>query len=829
MTGQEILIVDDTPDSLQFLTRILAERGYRVRPASSGYLALRSVAAKVPDLILLDIKMPDMDGYEVCRRLKSDEQSRQVPVIFISALEETSDKVKGFNAGGVDYITKPFQPEEVLARVRIHLDLRRLQVQLERAYKDMEDQVRQRTVELEEANAALRKSERNLSIRNQIAEIFLTTPNQVYEKVLQIVLEALDSRQGLFGYIDEHGDLLCTAMTRDDRDRRQFSGRDIAFSQEIWEGIWGQALVEKKTLCLNESFQVPDGHTPILRTLDVPIIHQGEGIGNLLVGNKATDYDEQDIQLLESIANYMAPVLSARLQRDRLEDERRRAEEERSRLLVQIQEQAQRVQQIVDTVPEGMLLLDDGGQVILANPLGEKDLLTLANATVGDMITFLGDCSVAELMASAQTGKGLWHDTTMAERDFQIITRPIETSPTLGGWVVVIRDVTLQREIERRVQQQERLAAVGQLAAGIAHDFNNIMATIVLYAQMTARMGGLPPRVQERMETINQQANHASRLIRQILDFSRRSVFERFPLDLLSFFKEQVQLLKRTLPENIEVKLSYGSDEYASNADPTRIQQMVTNLAVNARDAMPEGGELCIELERVRIEPHQAILLPEMEVGEWIQITISDTGTGIPPGTLPHIFDPFFTTKEPGQGSGLGLAQVHGIVGSHEGHITVDSEMDEGTTFTIYLPTLPQHPRDSATPATISPVRGQGETILIVEDNAAARGALVESLEQLNYRVVEAVNGREALTILEQRGDEIALVLSDAVMPEMGGIALLRNLRQQGLTVPMVMLTGHPMEEELQSLQAQGLSSWILKPPRLEQLAQVINRALKKR
>ncbi|MCP4536325.1 MAG: PAS domain S-box protein [Chloroflexi bacterium] len=552
--------------------------------------------------------------------------------------------------------------------------------------------------------------------------------------------------------------------------------------------------------------------------LTVPILVEGKRIGGLsLAAAEPRFWSSEETALVEAVGRQVGVVV------------------ERLRLLVQIQEQAQRVQQIVDTVPEGVLLLDAGGRIVLVNPVAEKDLAALASVRVGDTLTHLGGQPLIELLTSPP--KGLWHDMTIDDQDFQVIARSIETGPTLGGWVLVVRDVTQQREIERRIQQQERLAAVGQLAAGIAHDFNNIMATIVLYAQITSRTDGLPPRVQERMETINQQANHATRLIRQVLDFSRRSVIERHPLDLLSFLKEQAQLLERTLPESIEVKLSYGLDEandslldadlFIVNADPTRIQQMVTNLAVNARDAMPEGGELRIGLKLVRIEPYHTTLLPEMETGEWIQIMVSDTGTGIPPDALPHIFEPFFTTKAPGAGSGLGLAQVHGIVGSHDGHITIDTELGKGTTFTIYLPILPQHPLEPSTPEMPSLIQGQGETILIVEDNAIAREALVESLEQLNYRVIEAANGRKALAILEQQSDEIALVLSDVVMPEMGGIALLHNLRQQGLTMPVVMLTGHPMEDELKGLQAQGLSGWLLKPPRLEQLAQVISQALK--
>jgi two-component system cell cycle sensor histidine kinase/response regulator CckA len=511
--------------------------------------------------------------------------------------------------------------------------------------------------------------------------------------------------------------------------------------------------------------------------------------------------------------------------------ERKQAEEERERLLVQIREQVQHVQQIVDTVPEGVVLLDASKQVVLANPLGEKDLVTLAGAKVGDALTHLGDRLLDELLTSPP--KGLWHEVATEDRSFQILARSIEAGSVPRGWLLVIRDVTQQRDVERRIQQQERLAAVGQLAAGIAHDFNNIMATIVLYAQTTAWMEGLPNTARERMETIDQQAKQASTLIQQILDFSRRAVLERQPLDLAPLLKEHVKLLTRTLLESIEIRLDYEPDEHANSfivdADPARMQQMVTNLALNARDAMPEGGILRIGLERIEIRPGESPLLPEMEPGEWVRMAVSDTGTGIPPDVLPHIFEPFFTTKEAGMGSGLGLAQVHGIVAQHEGRIDVETQVGEGTTFTIYLPVRPPEPSTviSARELPVAAI-GQGETILVVEDDADVRKALVESLALLNYRALEATNGREALAAMGELGEEIDLVLSDVVMPRMGGVALLHGLRERGWGVPVVMLTGHPLEKEMEDLRARGLLEWLPKPPRLEELAEVIASALNK-
>ena len=568
--------------------------------------------------------------------------------------------------------------------------------------------------------------------------------------------------------------------------------------QETDARTWEKGSLSHK----EEMMPHPDGTVRVYDVIKVPVFHPGgERKGLVVLGHDIT--------------------------------ERKQAEEERLRLLAQIQEQGQQVQQIIDTMPEGVLLLNADEQVVLANPVAEKDLITLAGAEVGNTLTRLGDRPLAELLTSPP--KGLWHEVATDGRSFEAIARPLETGPTPGGWVLVVRDVTREREMQRYSQQQERLATVGQLAAGIAHDFNNIMATIVLYAHtLSRRIPALSPQNRERLATIDQQAMHATKLIQQILDFSRRATLERQPLDLVPLLKEQVKLLARTLPESIEIDLAYepalsraeGPDEYTVHADPTRIQQVVLNLALNARDAMPEGGNLRFGLERIRVQPGESPPLPEMEAGKWVQVTVSDTGMGIPPDTLPHIFDPFFTTKGPGKGSGLGLAQVYGIVKQHEGEIDVQSQVGQGTTFTIYLPALPVHPPEQSTLELPALTQGRGETILVVEDDAATRQALVDSLELLNYRTLTAANGREALGSLKRHGDEVALVLSDVVMPRMGGIALLHALKQSGMTVPVVLLTGHPLDKELEELRAQGMSGWLFKPPSLEQLAKVVARAL---
>ncbi len=413
---------------------------------------------------------------------------------------------------------------------------------------------------------------------------------------------------------------------------------------------------------------------------------------------------------------------------------------------------------------------------------------------------------------------GIGHDITERKRNEEALRE---------GHQHLLMALAELQETQNRMVQQERLAAVGQLAAGIAHDFNNILAVITLYAQLALQSPDLSETIATRLRVILQQAKRAADLIQQIVDFSRRTMLERRPMDLLPFVKEQIKLLERTLPENIHVSLQASGHEFIVNADPTRLQQTLLNLAVNARDAMPDGGDLRITMSHLSFSTRDDAPFPDLEPGIWVQLSITDTGTGIAPDVLQHMFEPFFTTKAPGKGTGLGLAQVHGIVKQHQGEIQISTCLGEGSTFTVYLPAALSQDSDTLASSQEPLELGQGQRILIVEDDANVRDTLVSTLELLNYRTFEAIHGREALAVIEQHGDEIALILSDYVMPEMGGQGLVQALRQRNLHQPVIILSGYPLSSELAELQAQGLTDWLLKPPEVEHLAHVVAQALR--
>jgi PAS domain S-box-containing protein len=492
----------------------------------------------------------------------------------------------------------------------------------------------------------------------------------------------------------------------------------------------------------------------------------------------------------------------------------------------QLRAQAGQMAQIMRGVSEGMLLVDDDGTVRLANPRAAAYLELLTGKADCQQVTHLAGVPWAVLLNSPPTGQG--HTVQEGGRTFDVLAHPVENEQFTTGWVLVIREVTDELATQQQLQRQERLAAIGQLAAGIAHDFNNLMSVIILYAQLLAQSPTIGERERERLNLIEQQGQRGAKMIRQILDFSRRTVLERQPLDLAPLLEEQVKLLERTLPEHIIVQLQIAPGDYVVRADPTRIEQIIVNLAVNARDAMPEGGYLSFALDRLQVAASRSAPVAGMKPGAWVQFTVKDTGTGIAAEALNHLFEPFFTTKAPGQGTGLGLAQVHGIVAQHDGFITVASTVGKGAAFTIYLPALSLvAPERALTALPTDLASGAGQRILVVEDDPALQRTLAELLELWNYRVATAANGRAALALLEQTGEPFDLILSDVVMPEMSGLALFRALRQHQAPTPMVLMTGHPMVDELEHLRAIGLQAWLPKPPAAEQLAETIDRVLK--
>ncbi len=404
---------------------------------------------------------------------------------------------------------------------------------------------------------------------------------------------------------------------------------------------------------------------------------------------------------------------------------------ERKRSELALRDQEERFRSVAESAADAIVTADSLGKIQYWNQAAESLFGYSCDEILGKPLQLLipeqhfeALTIVFELAKNGKRERVLLRNVEVEAVKADGTEVPVEIS--LSSWdtkeerffSAIMRDMTEIRQAQRRAQLQERLAAIGQLAAGIAHDFNNILGTIVMCSELvTKTQTDISDKAQEQLAMINQQAMRGASLINQILDFSRKSVMERKPMDFLPFLEDFKKLLLRTLPENIIIRLNYQNDLHIANADPARMQQVFMNLALNARDAMPEGGELTFEISIAQIGKVMKIHLEEIPPGNWLKISVSDTGMGISPENLPYIFEPFFTTKAPGKGTGLGLAQVYGLVKQHDGYIDVITELDHGTTFDFYLP-LVGFPIAGETIRIDIPFReGSGEKILIVEDD----------------------------------------------------------------------------------------------------------------
>jgi signal transduction histidine kinase len=539
-------------------------------------------------------------------------------------------------------------------------------------------------------------------------------------------------------------------------------------------------------------------------SLTVPVLSEELRIGGLvLLCENPREWSEAEVALVEAVGRQLGGAL------------------ERMRLLEQIQQQARQMVRILDTVQEGIFTLDQERKVKVANPTARAFLKVLADGDQHEEITHLGGRPIGVFLQPR--ADGLPHEIRVddaGQRVFEVLATPIQDESEKEGWTVLVREMTETRKAQDRAYLQDRLAAVGQLAAGIAHDFNNILVAIILFSEILQKEPELTDKGKERISVIIQQAQRAATLTRQVLDFSRQSIMDLHPLNLVPFLKEFTKLLERTLPESIRLKLVNEGEELFVRADPTRIQQVFMNLALNARDAMKSGGELVIKVDSWQLGTADQPPFHGMPLGEWIRARVIDDGAGIPTEIQPHIFEPFFTTKEPGQGTGLGLAQVYGIVKQHNGYIEVTSRVGAGTTFTIYLPALAVPQLEPGTREEELVVSGDGQRILVVEDQEGPREAVCQMLESLNFTVLPARNGREALEIFSR--ERVDLVLSDMVMPEMGGVELFRELRERDTNLGMVLMTGYPLGTGTRELLDRERVAWVQKPLDAKTLALVI-------
>ncbi len=510
-----------------------------------------------------------------------------------------------------------------------------------------------------------------------------------------------------------------------------------------------------------------------------------------------------------------------------------RTEQEMLRSVQAILASEVRYRRLFETAQDGILILDaETGQVVDANPF-MKELLGYSQEEflmrkLWEIGPFKGE------VASKITFAELQHKDRIHYEGLPLETkdgRRVEVEFISNSYFVDkkrfiqcnIRDITERRKLEAQFRQSQKMEAIGQLAGGVAHDFNNILAVIQMQADLLKNASDSSPAQLDFANEISAATQRAATLTRQLLLFSRKEILQLRDLDLNESINNMTKMLRRTLGEDVNMQFKFAMQPLFIHADAGMMDQVLMNLAVNARDAMPKGGRLVIETSAAEFDESVRAQSALARPGSFVCLSVSDTGCGIPAENLPRIFEPFFTTKEVGKGTGLGLATVFGIVQQHQGWINVYSEVGQGTTFRIYLPRLAKMSEQKNELPVSAPVRGGDETILLVEDDAFLRASVHKTLSQLGYRVLEAFNGVEALEMWKQHRDEIKLLLTDLVMP--GGIngkELGERILKENPKLNVIYTSGYSAEIAGKDFPLEEGVNFLTKPFQAQKLAQII-------
>jgi len=391
----------------------------------------------------------------------------------------------------------------------------------------------------------------------------------------------------------------------------------------------------------------------------------------------------------------------------------------------------------------------------------------------------------------------------------------------------VARDVTAEHKREEILRQSQKMEAIGQLAGGVAHDFNNILTVIHGHAALLISGAKLTGVWARSAQQIGQGAERATALTRQLLAFSRRQVMKLQCLDMNEVVRNMTEMLSRLLGEDITLQLTYAPQPALVQADASMLEQVLLNLAVNSRDALPKGGQLSIRISLQEMNLSHLARHPEAQAGKFICLTTTDNGCGIAPENLRRVFEPFFTTKEIGKGTGLGLATVYGIIKQHQGWIEVESEVGKGSTFKVYLPISKEAVKPREEPTVERPVRGGTETILVVEDEAPVRELVCSLLARQGYNILQAESGPQALDLWKTSKDKIDLLLTDLVMPDrMNGRELAERLWVDRPRLKVIFTSGYSADVVGKDFVLRRGLNYLQKPYPPQQLAAAVRDCL---
>ena len=705
-----ILLVDDKPENLLSLEALLSDQGYKLVKALSGNEALCMTLKQDFALVLLDVQMPGMDGFETAELMRLNPKTKHIPIIFVTAgTNNLHFQFKGYGAGAVDYLAKPIEPMFLQSKVRIFAELHRQRRELESHKNHLEELVESRMAQLRHSSAELKTSNEELKQSN----VELKNTEELLRKQ---VVECVET----------HDQLLST---------------EEMLRMQIVEYETTQKLLNESNTSLQAIFDVsplaiiissfPDG---AIRKI------------NRTFGDKVGCTDDQVIG---------------------------------------------------KTCIELGFLSDHNEQNKFSELMHEQK-------------------SVSEFAAELTTLHG--------EKRHVLLYSNLMDYNNENCRLVVILDVTEQKKLEDQLRQTQKMDVIGQLAGGIAHDFNNMLTAILGSTELMAKHVTNDPGAEKLLVNIQKAAMRSAELTGQLLAFSRKEKKNLVKLCAETTINDVISLLERTIGKNITLKTRFRARNSCIIGDPAPLQNALLNLGVNARDAMPEGGVITFATANVELNSgYCEASVFNIAPGPYIEISVSDTGTGMTKDIIRRAFEPFFTTKGIGKGTGLGLAAVYGTITDHSGCVTVYSEPGTGTVFKLYFPLsgnkkLPVSECEEL-------VHGSGG-ILLVDDEEILREVGQTQLENLGYRVYLAENGEQALEVYAREKDNISLVILDMIMPGMGGRETLVRLRESYPDIRVLISSGFSQEETVNELESLGAKGFLQKPYIRQELCKAIAEAI---
>lgn len=788
-----VLIVDDEPRNIELLKAMLAPDGFVFISATSGTEALAIIADQRPDLVLLDIMMPGMDGHEVARIIKTDAALSSVPVIImVTALTDRTSRLASLHAGAEDFLTKPVDRTELRARVRNLLRLKALSDYYDKYSRGLESEARLRTAELDASETAL-VAERDAAQR--------------YLDNAQVILLALD----LEGRITLVNRYACGLLGYDSAELIGRSWVDCCLPERIREDVRG-------TL---QSFIAGDPAIAAMLgehgTIENPVI-DGSG-GERLIEWRPT-LVRNDMGVATGTFCSGTDITA------------------RTKAISELRTADERVRFALESANVGIWDLDGADGGVRWSDTLEAQYGFAPGTFPGTFASFIDrvhpddkDSVRKTISEAAQSGGdfAFQHRALLPDGSIRWLQGAGRYQLDQAGKplraVGISQDVTASHTLESQYQQSQKMEAVGRLASGVAHDFNNLLTVITGFAEFVA--ASLPDKSEacDDVAEIIKAADRAAALTQQLLAFSRQQVLHMAPVDVNELITGMIAMMRRLIGADIRVELALKPGLCPALADRGQVEQVLMNLVVNARDAMPRGGSIVIETADVELE-NSPFHEEQVAAGSYVMLAVTDTGAGMSRETQQRLFEPFFTTKKVGEGTGLGLSTSYGIVKQSNGHIWVYSELGVGTTVKVFLPRSADAPSPVLQQAPSASAVAIKETVLVVEDESSVRMLTTRILREAGYRVLVAASGADAESLFDSDESLIDLVLTDVIMPGVGGPELLTKLHARNPALPVLYMSGYTEQSITTRVGLDRRLPFLQKPFTSNELLQTVRAAL---